>query len=221
MNAVCHCQSKRNIAVNRIAHDSAEELSKSFSCTLQESDEMQFVSVKNIFGFRFVLSPQSISRWQKSAWTCSSRHCSALKTPAASFTQTTADKNVRTTKLANGPSLSEFLMAGTKSPLNRSGTDADVVPYLDMHDVSGRGRKVFFEVYGCQMNVNDTEIVWSILKSNDYVKVEDVNDADVVLLVTCAIREKAESKVTHGSKLIAAEQRNNSFILSHCRFGIG
>lgn len=166
---------------------------------------MQFVSVKNIFGLRFVLSPQSISRWQKSAVTCSPRHCSALKTPAASPIGPATDQNVRKTKLANGPGLNEFLIAGKNLPVNRSGGDLDVVPYLDMHDVSGRGRKVFFEVYGCQMNVNDTEIVWSILKSNDYEKVEDVNDADVVLLVTCAIREKAESKVT---KLTAAEQRN-------------
>lgn len=45
------------------------------------------------------------------------------------------------------------------------------------------------------MNVNDTEIVWSILKSNDYIKVDVVDDADVVLLITCAIREKAETRV--------------------------
>lgn len=128
--------------------------------------------------------------------------------------RTATDQNVGKTKLANGPSLSEFLIAGKNASVNRSGRDLDVVPYLDMHDVSGRGRKVFFEVYGCQMNVNDTEIVWSILKSNDYVKVEDANDADVVLLVTCAIREKAESKVKHGSKLTAVEERNNThFVL--------
>lgn len=45
------------------------------------------------------------------------------------------------------------------------------------------------------MNVNDTEIVWSILKDNGYYKVDSADAADVVLLMTCAIREKAESKV--------------------------
>ena len=55
--------------------------------------------------------------------------------------------------------------------------------------------QVYFEVYGCQMNVNDTEIIWSILKSNDFKKTKDVLDADVILIVTCAIRESAETKI--------------------------
>lgn len=45
------------------------------------------------------------------------------------------------------------------------------------------------------MNVNDTEIIWSILKSNDFKKTTDVLDADVILIVTCAIRESAETKI--------------------------
>lgn len=45
------------------------------------------------------------------------------------------------------------------------------------------------------MNVNDTEIVWSILKQFGYERVESVNQADVCLLMTCAIREGAETKI--------------------------
>lgn len=45
------------------------------------------------------------------------------------------------------------------------------------------------------MNVNDTEIVWSILKSNGYTKVNQAREADVILIMTCAIRENAEGKV--------------------------
>lgn len=54
---------------------------------------------------------------------------------------------------------------------------------------------MFFDVHGCQMNVSDTEVVWSILKSDGFVKTEVLNDADVVLIMTCAIREGAENKI--------------------------
>lgn len=98
---------------------------------------------------------------------------------------------------AKGPGLKEFLIAGKNSLVAQPNpiTPENTIPYLNEIDYNGHGRKVFFEVYGCQMNVNDTEIVWSILKDNGYEKVQSADDADVVLLMTCAIREKAESKV--------------------------
>lgn len=68
-------------------------------------------------------------------------------------------------------------------------------PYLRSLDVSGNGRKVFFDVYGCQMNFNDTEVVWSILKAQGYQKTQELKEADVILIVTCSIREGAETKV--------------------------
>lgn len=54
---------------------------------------------------------------------------------------------------------------------------------------------MFFDVHGCQMNVSDTEVVWSILKSAGFIKTDVLNDADVVLIMTCAIREGAENKI--------------------------
>lgn len=100
-----------------------------------------------------------------------------------------------TGRLPNGPSLKDFLI-GDQNDANTDGIDAtEMIPYINESDYSGRGRKVFLEVYGCQMNVNDTEIVWSILKKKDYVKVDSSEEADVVLLMTCSIREKAETKV--------------------------
>jgi len=65
-----------------------------------------------------------------------------------------------------------------------------VISYFSMMCVS-----VYFEVYGCQMNVNDTDIIWSILKDVGYMKTESIQEADVILVVTCAIREGAETKV--------------------------
>lgn len=45
------------------------------------------------------------------------------------------------------------------------------------------------------MNVNDTEIIWSILKKTGFNKTDVIAEADVILVVTCAIREGAESKI--------------------------
>lgn len=56
---------------------------------------------------------------------------------------------------------------------------------------------VFVEVYGCQMNVNDTEIVQSVLNEHNYIQSSSCDDADIVLLMTCAIREGAEGKIWH------------------------
>lgn len=54
---------------------------------------------------------------------------------------------------------------------------------------------VFIEVYGCQMNVSDTEIVFSILSKHNYKRTNNLEEADVILLVTCAIRDGAEQKI--------------------------
>src|SRR3990172_2480135 len=56
-------------------------------------------------------------------------------------------------------------------------------------------KKVFIITTGCQMNVYDTELVCSILAKANYVLVPREEEADVVLLNTCAIREHAHQKV--------------------------
>ncbi len=56
-------------------------------------------------------------------------------------------------------------------------------------------RKVFLETYGCQMNVADSQLVGGVLQRGGYVRTEDPADADVLLLNTCAIRERAEERV--------------------------
>eukprot|EP00058_Branchiostoma_floridae_P004291 XP_002589779.1 hypothetical protein BRAFLDRAFT_125887 [Branchiostoma floridae] len=74
----------------------------------------------------------------------------------------------------------------------------------------GGRRKVYFETYGCQMNVSDTEIAWSVLKDSGYQRTESVNDADVILAVTCAIRENAEQKIwTRLQEFRAMKTRRN------------
>ncbi len=60
---------------------------------------------------------------------------------------------------------------------------------------TGNTRKLYIESYGCQMNFSDSEIVTSILKDNGFDTTSDFNNADLVLLNTCSIRDKAEQTV--------------------------
>ncbi|MDB9754813.1 tRNA (N6-isopentenyl adenosine(37)-C2)-methylthiotransferase MiaB [Winogradskyella sp.] len=59
----------------------------------------------------------------------------------------------------------------------------------------GNGKKLFIESYGCQMNFSDSEIVASILADQGYNTTQSLEDADLVLVNTCSIRDKAEQTV--------------------------
>lgn len=56
-------------------------------------------------------------------------------------------------------------------------------------------KKVYLETFGCQMNVSDSERVATVLESDGFEITSDENAADVVLLNTCSVREKAEHKL--------------------------
>jgi tRNA-2-methylthio-N6-dimethylallyladenosine synthase len=56
-------------------------------------------------------------------------------------------------------------------------------------------RKLFLESYGCQMNFSDSEIVASILTKEGYETTRDMDEADLILVNTCAIRDNAEQRV--------------------------
>jgi len=62
---------------------------------------------------------------------------------------------------------------------------------------NGQGivKKLFLESYGCQMNFSDSEIVASILSNIGYNTTTNVEEADLILLNTCSVREKAEQTV--------------------------
>lgn len=57
------------------------------------------------------------------------------------------------------------------------------------------GRKVFIETYGCQMNLADSELMGGILKKGGFSAATSLEQADVILINTCAVREKAEERV--------------------------
>lgn len=58
-------------------------------------------------------------------------------------------------------------------------------------------KKFYIETYGCQMNVADSEVVAAIMQTTNCELTEDINEADIVVLNTCSIRDNAEQKVQH------------------------
>lgn len=62
-------------------------------------------------------------------------------------------------------------------------------------NVERRGQKYFIETYGCQMNESDTERIGGQLEELGYAPADDLQDADIVILNTCSIRQNAEEKV--------------------------
>jgi MiaB/RimO family radical SAM methylthiotransferase len=62
---------------------------------------------------------------------------------------------------------------------------------------NSRNNLVYIETYGCQMNVSDSDVVRSILLKEGYSLTNEVNNENIVLINTCAIRENAEGKVWH------------------------
>ena len=71
------------------------------------------------------------------------------------------------------------------------------------------GRKLYLESYGCQMNFSDSEIVASILADAGFQTTREADDADLVLLNTCAIRDNAEQRVRNRLVHFKANKRKN------------
>lgn len=80
---------------------------------------------------------------------------------------------------------------------------------LVMEPQEKNGRKLFIESYGCQMNFSDSEIVASILSKEGYNTTQNLEEADLVLVNTCSIREKAEQTVRKRLEKYNAVKRIN------------
>ncbi|MDG1476520.1 MAG: tRNA (N6-isopentenyl adenosine(37)-C2)-methylthiotransferase MiaB, partial [Vicingaceae bacterium] len=70
------------------------------------------------------------------------------------------------------------------------------------------GRKVYIESYGCQMNFSDSEIVASILVKDGFSTTNNLDEADLVFVNTCSIREKAEQTVRNRLKSFQKAKKN-------------
>lgn len=89
------------------------------------------------------------------------------------------------------PSLKEEAMRSKeKVVINKDGLQVD-----DITKNMGKGKKYFVRTYGCQGNEADGETIAGVLEFLGYSKADSVEEADVILLNTCAVRENAEEKV--------------------------
>ena len=66
---------------------------------------------------------------------------------------------------------------------------------VNLKNNSDSFRKIYIESYGCQMNFSDSEIVASILRDEGFTTTHNISEADLVLVNTCSIREKAEQTI--------------------------
>ncbi|MGE5652658.1 MAG: radical SAM protein, partial [Bacillota bacterium] len=59
----------------------------------------------------------------------------------------------------------------------------------------GSPRKMFFMTFGCQMNLNDAELIGGMLAEVGYEKTEEIEQADIIIINTCGVRDNAEQRV--------------------------
>ena len=74
-------------------------------------------------------------------------------------------------------------------------------------------KKMYIETYGCQMNFSDSEIVASILSEDNYTSTKNIEEADIILVNTCSIREKAEETVRKRLKFYNSVKKRNKNIM--------
>lgn len=115
----------------------------------------------------------------------------------------------------DGLQLSDFIRESTKKQRQKAIIPSieDTKEYLNPEDLNGNNRTVCYVTYGCQMNVSDMEIVRSIMKEYGFVETEKREKADIVLLMTCSIRDGAEKKVWNQLKLIKGNSVNRRQIV--------
>lgn len=104
------------------------------------------------------------------------------------------DTSPTSRSLPAGPDLAHFLQQSAGAPPGSRVEPGDP-EYLDPEQWRGDGRRVYIEVYGCQMNWADAGVVRSILSEAGYQHTDSPADAHAVLLLTCSIRERAERRL--------------------------
>ena len=73
--------------------------------------------------------------------------------------------------------------------------------------------KVYIETYGCQMNVNDSEVILSILQDEGYALTDSIEEADVILANTCSIRDNAEQRIWGRIDQFKIQKRNRTGVV--------
>ena len=73
-------------------------------------------------------------------------------------------------------------------------------------------RKVYIETYGCQMNFSDSEIVASLMKAEGYEVCDESQEADIIFVNTCSIRDNAEQRVRKRLRELKSLKKKNPFV---------
>ena len=74
-------------------------------------------------------------------------------------------------------------------------------------------KKVYIETYGCQMNVNDSEVILSILQKVGYCLTENIDEADLILANTCSIRDNAEQRIWGRIEQFRLQKKRRSAVI--------
>ncbi|KAM5135781.1 mitochondrial tRNA methylthiotransferase CDK5RAP1 [Mantella aurantiaca] len=147
--------------------------------------------------------------------------CRLLSAGASSSQKAATRKEEFSSRLAAGPTLKGFISGVTTQEAPPPPEQEDDSPhYITDRYSPAANNKVYFETYGCQMNVNDTEIAWSVLQKNGYVRINTAAEADVILLVTCSIREKAEQTIWNRLKHLAYFKKTRNKSRGPLRIGL-
>ena len=103
----------------------------------------------------------------------------------------------------NNPTIDLLTFSGEKH-INEAEQGA---AYLPTSETVVYPKSFYVESYGCQMNFSDTEIVASILKQSGFGPTRNIETADLILINTCSIREKAEDTVRKRLKFFGKVKR--------------
>ena len=74
-------------------------------------------------------------------------------------------------------------------------------------------KKLYIETYGCQMNVADTEVIFSLLGKHGYERTEDMAQADVIMANTCSVRDNAEQRILGRIEVFNVQKRSRPDVL--------
>lgn len=84
-------------------------------------------------------------------------------------------------------------------------------------NITGGGKRVFIQTFGCQQNEADSEKLLGMAKQMGYTKTEDKNEADLILINTCAVREHAELKaLSITGEYKHCKEKNPELIIGIC-----
>uniref|UniRef100_A0A671Z3P7 Mitochondrial tRNA methylthiotransferase CDK5RAP1 n=1 Tax=Sparus aurata TaxID=8175 RepID=A0A671Z3P7_SPAAU len=181
-----------------------------------------FLAAQRVFRHMRTLKPLFTipQRW-KPVRCIRARYCSNLANTGVTSKERRTTPDKFKSKVSSGPSFEDFIRGvSVKKTYAADGDCSDHQSYLSEDLELGNSRKVYFETYGCQMNVNDTDIAWSILQGKGYLRTVDLSEADVVLLVTCSIREKAEQTIWNRLQQLTAMKKRRLKTQTPMKIGI-